>query len=153
MEILVLQALMYQAGGKTAHAIAALGQALALAEPEGYIRLFADEGLPMVALLHHAYARSIHPHYVATLLAACGEQVRTDPQRHTSSPSPFVEPLTEREREVLQLLAEGLSNQAIAQEIIVTVGTVKRHVNSICGKLGASNRTQAAARARSFGLL
>ncbi len=149
LEILILQALAFSAQGKGTEALPVLERALTLAEPEGYIRLFVDEGAPMVTLLLQAHARGILPSYVATLLAACSVHVESAPP-HTS---PLVDPLTERELEVLQLLVAGLSNQAIAQELIVTVGTVKRHLNSIYGKLAVQSRTQAVARAQILQLL
>ncbi len=149
LEILILQALAFSAQGKGTEALTVLQRALTLAEPEGYIRLFVDEGAPMVTLLLQAHARGILPSYVATLLAACSVHVESAPLRT----SPLVEPLTERELEVLRLLVAGLSNQAIAQELIVTVGTVKRHINSIYGKLAVNSRTQAVDRAHTLQLL
>ncbi len=147
--ILVLQALANRAGGDEAGAMERLSRALSLAEPEGYIRLFVDEGEPIVALLLQAYARGIAPDYVATLLSAAGSRTPAAP----SHADPLLEPLTERERDVLRLLVVGLSNQAIARELVITVGTVKRHINSIYGKLGVQSRTQAVARAHSLHLL
>ncbi len=150
LEILVLQSLAFFAG--SAHrtqALPTLERALLLAEQEGYIRLFVDEGEPMMALLHQAYARRIAPDYVVTLLSAFGEQAKASPSRAF----PLVEPLTERELAVLRLLVTGLSNAEIAQELIITVGTVKRHVNSIYGKLGVQSRAQAIARAQTLHVL
>ena len=126
-----------------------LARALSLAEPEGYIRMFVDEGEPIVALLHQACARGIAPDYAATLLSAIGEAALAAP----ASARSLLEPLTERELEVLRLLVAGLSNAAMAQELVITVGTVKRHVNSIYGKLGVNSRTQAVAHAHSLHLL
>ena len=120
-----------------------------LAEPQGYIRLFLDEGEPIVALLRQAYARAIALDYVATLLSAFGEQAPAAP----AHAFPLVETLTERERAVLRLLVAGLSNAAMAQELVITVGTVKRHVNNIYTKLGVNSRTQAVARAHALRLL
>ena len=171
LEILVLRTLAFAAQGNRTQALTLLERALLLAEPEGYVRLFVDEGEPMVALLRHAYARGIAPDYVATLLSAFGEQPMAAPSRawhpqgphstfhhsvpvHFAQPSaPLVEPLTERELEVLRLLVMGQSNAEIARELIITVGTVKRHVNSIYGKLGVQSRTQAVARAQTLQLL
>ena len=126
-----------------------LSRALSLAEPEGYIRLFVDEGEPMVALLRQAYAGGIAPDYVATLLSAAGALALAAP----ASAGSLLEPLTERELDVLRLLVAGLSNAAMAQELVITVGTVKRHVNSIYTKLGVTSRTQAVARAHALHLL
>ena len=103
----------------------------------------------MAALLRQAHAHGIAPDYVATLLSAFGEQALAAPTRAF----PLVEPLTERERDVLRLLVAGLSNAAIAQELVITVGTVKRHVNSIYGKLGVNSRTQAVAQAHTLHML
>ncbi len=149
LEILILQALSLSAQGKGTESLPVLNRSLTLAEPGGYVRLFADEGTPMVTLLLQAHAGGILPSYVATLLAACNVHVESAPLRI----SPLVEPLSERELEVLRLLVAGLSNRAIAQELIVAVGTVKRHINSIYGKLAVQSRTQAVARAQALHLL
>ncbi len=149
LEILILQALAFSAGGKGTEALPFFERALTLAEPQGYIRLFVDEGEPMVTLLRQAYAHGIAPDYVATLFSAAGAPKLPAPTPAGS----LLEPLTERELEVLRLLVAGLSNQAIAQELIVTVGTVKRHINSIYGKLGVQSRTQAVARAQTLHVL
>jgi LuxR family maltose regulon positive regulatory protein len=149
LEIFVLQAMASQAGGDEAEAMERLSQALSLAEPEGYIRLFVDEGEPMVELLHQAYARGIAPEYVATLLSAAGAPILPAPALVRS----LLEPLTERELEVLRLLVAGLSNAAMAQELVITIGTVKSHINHIYGKLGVQSRSQAIARAHSLHLL
>jgi LuxR family maltose regulon positive regulatory protein len=151
LEILVLRALALTARGDQKHALTTLEQALTRAEPEGYIRLFVDEGGPMRSLLRQAQARGITPHYVAQLLAAFDEQ-------HVSGPagpacSTLVEPLTEREREVLHLLSTGASNREIARRLVVSLGTVKKHVSNLCGKLGVQSRTQAIARARALRLV
>jgi LuxR family maltose regulon positive regulatory protein len=149
LEILVLQSLALQVLGDRARALSTLGRALTFAEPEGYVRLFVDEGRPMVALLRQAYARGIAPDYVATLLS-----VADAPKFPVLAPAgSLLEPLTEREREVLRLLVKGLSNHAMARELVVTVGTVKSHVNHIYGKLGVQSRTQAIARAHTLHLL
>jgi LuxR family maltose regulon positive regulatory protein len=145
LEILIVQAVALAAQHDRKRALVALERALAQAAPEGYVRLFVDEGMPMLALLHQAQAHGIASGYVARLLAAFGEP--------TSAADALVEPLTPRELEVLRLLAKGLSNQEIARELIIEVGTVKRHVNSICGKLGVSGRLQAVAHAREYDLL
>jgi len=134
-------------------ALATLERALVFAAPEGYIRLFVDEGEPMLALLRQAYALGIASDYVATLLAAFGGQAASD----LPPPSPrgwtLAEPLTEREREVLRLLLEGASNREIARRLVLSVNTVKRHVYNLCGKLGVQSRTQAIARARTLNLM
>jgi LuxR family transcriptional regulator, maltose regulon positive regulatory protein len=103
----------------------------------------------MVALLRQAYARGIAPDYVATLLSAAGAPILATPALVRS----LLEPLTERELEVLGLLVAGLSNATMAQELVITVGTVKSHINHIYGKLGVQSRSQAIARAHSLHLL
>jgi LuxR family maltose regulon positive regulatory protein len=146
IEILALQALAFQAGGEMDKATSALDRALSLAEPEGYVRTFVDEGAPMEKLLRHTLSRRVKPDYVARLLEALGMPAAPQAQ-------PLVEPLSERELQVLRLIAAGLSNREIAQELVVTISTVKSHVNHIHGKLGVKSRTQAVARARTLGLL
>jgi len=149
LEILVLQALAFHAQGNHMQALSTLERALLLAEPEGYIRLFVDEGTPMLALLRQARARGRVAGYVSTLLSAFGEQGEV----HVLHTRKLAEPLTEREREVLQLLAAGASNREIARRLVLSIGTVKKHVSNICGKLDAQSRTQAIARARTLHLL
>ena len=153
LEILIVRALALEAQGDRTSALSTLERALVLAEPEGYIRLFVDEGPPMQALLRHAYVGGIVPGYVATLLSAFGEQNVANLPLSSPHPSPLVEPLTEREREVLRLLLEGASNREIASHLTLSVNTVKRHVYNLCGKLGVQSRTQAIARARTLNLL
>jgi len=149
LEIFVLQAVASRTGGDEVGAMERLSRALSLAEPEGYIRLFVDEGEPIVALLRQAYARGIAPDYVATLLSAAGA-----PALAALSPArSLLEPLTERELEVLRLLVAGLSNTAMARELVITIGTVKSHINHIYGKLGVQSRSQAIARAHTLHLL
>jgi LuxR family maltose regulon positive regulatory protein len=152
LEILLLRALALEVQGNRTAALSVLERALVLAEPEGYIRLFVDEGTPMLALLRLAHGRSIVPGYVATLLTIFGEQ--PSPELSLSSPEEgvLVEPLTEREREVLRLLMEGASNREIAQRLVLSINTVKRHVYNICGKLGVQSRTQVLVKARALKL-
>ncbi len=153
LELLLLEALAWAAQHERNAAFSALARALSLAEPQGYVRLFVDEGTPMRDLLRQALVRGITPHYVATLLAAFDEPVEEAEVRSPSPVGALIEPLTKREQEVLQLLAEGASNREIAQRLIVSTGTVKKYVYNICGKLGVQSRTQAIARARSLHLL
>ena len=123
------------------------------AAPEGYIRLFVDEGAPMLTLLRQAQARSRVSGYVATLLRSFGEQHSLDLSPSSARPGPLAEPLTGREREVLRLLLAGASNREIARRLVLSVNTVKRHVYNLCGKLGVQSRTQAIVRARTLNLL
>lgn len=103
----------------------------------------------MVALLRHAYAHGIAPDYVASLLSAAGSVTQAAPARAF----PLVEPLTERELDVLRLLTAGLSNASMARELIISIGTVKSHVNHIYAKLGVDTRSQAIARTHALHLL
>lgn len=153
LEILILRALALQAQGNHAESMTSLGRALTLAEPQGYIRLFIDEGAPMEYLLSQAHGRGIAPDYTATLLKAFDKQARASHNLPAQKPGSLVEPFTEREREVLQLLLDGASNREIASHLVLSVNTVKKHVYNICGKLGVQNRAQAIAKARTFILL
>ena len=153
LEIRVLRALALEAQGDRMSALSTLERALVLAAPEGYIRLFVDEGVPMLALLRQAQARRSVSGYVATLLAAFGEQHTSDLPLLDARPGPLAEPLTEREREVLRLLLEGATNREIASRLVLSVNTVKRHVYNLCGKLGVQSRAQAIVRARTLNLL
>jgi len=166
IEVAALQALALAGGGDQDGALATLAQALALAAPEGYLRVFADEGAPMARLLSGlAAARrtgrivlpsAVPPHYLDRLAlafqpASAPRAPRTTPA--TARAAGLVEPLSTRELEVLRLLAAGKSNQQIADDLVVVLDTVKKHVGRILGKLAAANRTQAVARARAMGLL
>ncbi len=136
--------------------MAALERALTMAEPEGYVRTFVDEGAPMAALLRRAASRGVAPVYVSKLLDALDAEapMRRGPIGPASPTArPLEEPLSEREREVLRLIAAGLSNRDIAQELVLATGTVRKHINNIFGKLNVRSRTQAAAQARELGLL
>jgi LuxR family maltose regulon positive regulatory protein len=153
--ILTLRALALEAAGDTNGALHALRQALELAEPEGYVRVFVDEGEPMARLLRHAASRGIGPGYVSQLLAAF-EVSRLGRAEEWPLPvhaQPLIEPLTDRELEVLDLLAEGLSNSEIARRLFISLPTVKSHTRNIYGKLAVHSRRQAVARARTLGIL
>jgi LuxR family maltose regulon positive regulatory protein len=156
IESLALQALVFQAEGRADKAMTTLERALSLAEPEGYVRLFVDEGTPMAELLS-AFRRqpsAVRGEYVATLLAAFQAEgpggAEATPRRLQTAT--LFEPLTERELEVLGLIADGLSNREIAGALVIAVTTVKKHASNIYGKLGVTSRTQAAARARELDL-
>ncbi len=155
IEILVLLALVRHAQGDIPCALDPLERALALAQPEGFVRIFVDEGQPMARLLYEALSRGIAPDYVGQLLAAfpSAEPEQTDALKTQASNSDLIEPLSERELEVLELIAEGLTNQEIASRLFLSLHTVKVHARNIYGKLGVNSRTQAAAQAQRLGLL
>ncbi len=153
LEVLVLRVQALEVQGDHVGVLSALGRMLALAEPEGYVRLFLDEGPPMVVLLHEAQRRGLAPDYIARVLEAWNKPEAMDVYVCTHRPCLPVEPLTARERDVLQLLLEGASNREIANHLIVSVNTVKKHISNICHKLNVRSRTQAIAKARTFQLL
>ncbi len=155
IEILALQALAYQAKGNTTQAVNLLEQALSLAEPEGYFRVFVDEGEPMAQLMRKAVSHNISLDYVGKLLGALKqEQPKFSPHPEPESGiEPLIEPLSLRELQVLTLIAAGASNREIAEELVLALGTVKKHINNIYGKLNVNSRTQAIARARDLNLL
>jgi LuxR family maltose regulon positive regulatory protein len=154
IEILSLQSVAQQAQGDTAGAFTALEKALALGEPEGYVRVFVEQGAPMAALLQRAAAHGIAPDYVSRLLVALdAEGAESVPAPSPPSPPPLVEPLTPRELEVLQLLGEGRTNREIAEALVITLNGVKKHTSNIYGKLGVHSRTQAVVRAQELGIL
>ena len=163
IEIQALRALALAGRGDQAGALGALAEAVRLGGPQGYVRVVADEGAPMRALLarlsaarkdQRPPARDIDPDYLAGLLRACGQAAAAPSSRRATAALPgLAEPLTDREVEVLRLLAAGRSNQRIAHELVVALNTVKKHVTHILGKLGAANRTEAVARARQLGLI
>jgi LuxR family maltose regulon positive regulatory protein len=156
VELLALSARAMDASGTSEQAVTLIQRALALAEPEGYIRLFVDEGLPLKALISRSLSQfrkkpqAGHKRliaYVARLVAAFSGK----PADH--APRAMPEALSARELEVLTLIAGGCSNGQIAGKLFISLGTVKRHVNNIFGKLEVGSRTQAVARARNLGLL
>jgi LuxR family transcriptional regulator, maltose regulon positive regulatory protein len=166
IEVGVLEALARATRGDQTGALTALAEALALAAPEGYVRVFVDEGTPMARLLgglaaaqrggQIALPAAVPPHYLDRLGRAFQPgRPRLAPRttRDSAAVTGPVEPLSGRELQVLGLLAAGRSNQQIADELVVVLDTVKKHVGHILDKLGAANRTQAVARARALGLL
>ena len=160
IEILTVQAIALQAQGEIDQALATLERTLSLAEPEGYVRTFVDEGEPMTKLLRLAASRGIAKKYVRKLLASfqrpilgAESKLKVLPAEGAVALSPLVEPLSERELEVLQLIAAGMSNREIAEKLIIGEGTVKTHINNIYSKLDVQSRTQAIGRARELKLL
>ena len=155
LPVLVLQAVAYHAQGDTDRAVQVLADALALAEPGGFIRLFVDEGPPMARLLDAARAAGGASAYIQQLLAAlpvaAAEHTTAVPSRGPESP--VVEPLSAREREVLRLIAAGLTNQEVATRLYLSLHTVKVHARNIYAKLGVTSRKQAAATGRALGLV
>jgi len=155
IQILILQALIFQIKGDIDQAIVRLERALTLAKPGGFLQIFADEGPPMARLLYEALSRGIAPDYVRRLLAAfpVTEPEQTDVSKTLASNSELIEPLSDRELEVLQLFAEGLTNPEIASRLFLALNTVKAHASNIYGKLGVHSRTQAVAKARALRVL
>jgi LuxR family maltose regulon positive regulatory protein len=148
IEILVLQALAHQLRGDLPAALVPLQGALGLAEPEGFVRKFVDEGPPLAALLEAAAESAIAPNYVRRLLNAFdGTKDRT------SATQVLIEPLSGRELDVLRLLATDLGGPDIARELVVSLNTVRTHTKNIYAKLGVNTRRAAVRRAQELGLL
>jgi LuxR family transcriptional regulator, maltose regulon positive regulatory protein len=161
IQIRAVRSLALQSAEDHRGAVAMLADALSLARPEGYIRVFADEGPPMAALLRSlvgarrrgsgaSVAGATREHLIRVVQAfgSAGQS-----EKAASASTALIEPLTSRELEILRFIAAGRRNREIAQELVVTLDTVKKHVSSILGKLGASSRTQAVGRARELGLI
>jgi LuxR family maltose regulon positive regulatory protein len=151
LETLVIQCLAFSAKGDKEQALHHLEQALSLAEPEVYLRIFLDEGQPMAQLLYEAAERGIHREYVGRILSVFPPSRRG--HRPAGTKEKLIEPLSQRELEVLQLLARGSSNKEVARQLFISLPTVKWHTSNIYGKLSVQNRTQAVAKARALGLL
>lgn len=166
---LLLQSLVYQAQGNLQHSLQPLEKALDLAEPEGYIQTFVDEGEPMRSLLAEAARRNIHPGYAGQLLEAFPDLHREQPsaapektkpevetgksQSFQSQKSSLLEPLSKREMEILHWIAEGYSNKEIAQKLCLSLRTIKYYSTNLYTKLEVDGRMQAVNRARELGLL
>jgi LuxR family transcriptional regulator, maltose regulon positive regulatory protein len=163
IEIGALRALALAAHGETDDAVNTLASTLIAACPPGYVRLFADEGQPMATLLGRLIAARKSGEAATELPLDCLARLQHALHPHDAVPATgnrsvpvipgLIEQLTSRELEVLQMVAAGSSNQAIASHLVVTVDTVKKHVSHILSKLGATNRTEAVARARELGLI
>ena len=162
IQIRAVRSLSLQSAGDHRGALDLLADALSLARPEGHIRVFVDEGPPMAALLRSlvgarqrgrvAAVSAPEREHVNRVMRAFGPAVgQSGPT--AAGVATLIDPLTGRELEVLGFLAAGRRNNDIAQELVVTLETVKKHVSNILGKLGASSRTQAVARARELGLI
>ena len=154
LKIMIFQAVALQARGDKDKAVQQLGDALALAEPGGFIRLFVDEGMPMAQLLSEAAARGIMPDYIGKLLAvfeAEGQQIENvsylPPAHH------LVDSLTKREQEILILIAAGLKNKEIAEQLVISLNTVLYHIKNIYSKLGVNKRSLAIAKAKEISLI
>ncbi|MFI5066898.1 MAG: LuxR C-terminal-related transcriptional regulator [Streptosporangiales bacterium] len=172
IEILVLRALAHQRLGDIPAALACLERALTLAEPEGYVRVFIDEGPPMTSLLRAAAEQGTARNYVRRLLAAVGETepgspveqapvkqapveqapVKQAPVKQAPVKQALIEPLSERELDVLRLLGTDLNGPAIARELMVSLNTVRTHTKNIYTKLAVTSRRAAVRRAQELGL-
>jgi LuxR family maltose regulon positive regulatory protein len=155
LESLILLSIIKFEEGNAEVALKKLQAALKMAEPEGFFRIFVDEGPPMARLLYEALSRKISPEYVQKLLAAFPN---VEPEKEVMSQpivsdSEWIEPLSERELEVLQLIADGISRPEIASRLVISLNTVKTHARNIYGKLGVNNQMQAVGKARGLGLL
>jgi LuxR family maltose regulon positive regulatory protein len=154
LKVMVLQAVAHQAHGEKDRAVQLLADALALAEPGGFIRIFVDEGVPMAQLLSEAVAHGIMPDTIGKLLAVFeAEEQKNADDSQLPPAQPLIEPLSQRELEVLQLIAQGLSNHEISERLFLALSTVKGHNRNIFDKLQVKSRTEAIARARELGLL
>jgi LuxR family maltose regulon positive regulatory protein len=155
IEILIVQALLFQARNDSIRSMKTLERTITLAQSGGFVQVFVDEGPPMARLLHEALSRGIAPDFVQRLLAAfpVEEPDQKRPAETHSDESEWIEPLSEREIEVLRLVAEGLSRQEIASQLVLSLNTVKTHARNIYGKLGVHNQMQAVGKARAMGLL
>jgi LuxR family maltose regulon positive regulatory protein len=153
IEVLVLQAVACRAQGKAGEALACVERALALAEREGHVRVFVEAGAAIAPLLVEAARQGVAVDHVARLLAALREEGAVDAGGAARAAEALIEPLSERELEVLRLIVAGLSNKEIAEELVLATGTVKKHINNIYGKLGVHRRAQAIRRAQDLALV
>jgi LuxR family transcriptional regulator, maltose regulon positive regulatory protein len=149
IQIYCLQSLALHAQKRTNEALSKLESALALAEPEGYVEVFLEEDPHILELIRMAQKRELAPRFVARLI----EAFTSRPSRKEANPVSYQGPLSKREIELVHLIAEGCSNKEIAAQLVISLGTVKRHTVNIFTKLGVKNRTEAVAKARQMGLL
>jgi ATP/maltotriose-dependent transcriptional regulator MalT len=156
IEVLILQALAFQASGDFERAMILLEQAISLAEPGGFVRSFVDEGPVMASLLYEAIKRQLNPQYTQRLLSAFSTSEtaqKAASELKMPASGELLEPLSEREIEVLHLVAKGLQRQEIAENLVLSLNTVKSHLRNIFRKLGVNNQMQAVAKARNMGFL
>lgn len=154
LKVMVLQAVCLYIQGEKDKALPLLADSLTLAEPGGFIRIFVDEGISMARLLSEAAARGIMPDYTGKLLAVFeAENPKCIDKSFVSPVKTLIEPLSQRELEILKLIAQGLSNHEISEKLFLALDTVKGHNRRIYGKLQVQRRTEAVARARELGLL
>jgi LuxR family maltose regulon positive regulatory protein len=157
LKVMVLQAAALYMQGEKDKALQLVALALAQAEKGGFIRIFVDEGTIMAELLSEAASHGIMPEYIGKLLAVFVAEERKSEDKPNLRPAPsaqsLIEPLSQREIEILQLIAQGLSNHEISKRLFLALSTVKGHNRNIFGKLEVQSRTEAIARARELGLL
>ncbi len=154
LRVMVLQTIAYNAHGEKDKAVQLLSDALALAEPGGFVRIFVDEGEPMAQLLSEAASHRMMPDYISKLLAAFeAEKQKSEDKPDLPPAQPLVDPLSQRELKILQLIAQGLSNREIGERLFLALDTVKGHNRNIFDKLQVKSRTEAVARAHELGLL
>ncbi len=163
LKVMVLQAVAFYAHREKDHAVQLLGEALTLAEPGGFIRIFVDEGAPMALLLLEAASHGVMQEYIGKLLAAFKAEKRksedkpdllpVSPAQPMSEPAPLIEALSQRELKILQLIAQGLSNREIGERLFLALDTIKGYNRKIFDKLQVQSRTEAVARAHELGLL
>ncbi|MCB9420212.1 MAG: AAA family ATPase [Ardenticatenaceae bacterium] len=154
LKTIILQAIAFQEHGDTDKAVEHLGVALTLAEPGGFIRIFVDEGLPMARLLSEAGTRGIMPNYCGKLLAvfeAEGQKIEHEPDPPPAQS--VIDPLTNRELEILTLIAAGQKNKEIAEQLVISLNTVLYHIKNIYSKLGVNKRTLAITKAKELNLI
>ncbi len=152
IELSLLEAQAWWAEGEDQLALAALERALAVAQPAGYLRIF-DQGADLTQALIEAARRGVFKEYIERILASIRRPKAYKLERGGAAKTPYGQSLSERELDVLRLIAQGATNQEVAEQLVITVGTVKSHINHILGKLDAHNRTEAVAHARSLGLI
>lgn len=155
IEVAVLEALAWFKCGDLQKALSSLDGALSMARQESHVQVFVDEGQPMAELLYKAASQGISPHYAGLLLTAFEDLDRKGIASKPTAPSlpEWMEPLSERERQVLDLVAQGLTNREIARALTLSISTIKSHTHNLYGKLDVHSRTQAVAKARALGIL